>query len=110
MDDYTQSLSGKNLEQAMNIIDSKLNQLEEAELNDDNIVISLTLITSKIVLEAFRDNPDLFNDNNENGRINSCAGDVAIGAGIGVVVGGILGGAIGTFIPRVISFKKGRND
>ena len=98
VEEYTQALSGKNFEEAMSIIDTKLNQMDGFELNDDNIVITLTLLTSKIVLETYKDNPDLFLVSDENGRVNSCAGDVAVGVAIGAVVGGILGGALGTFI------------
>ncbi|MDE0471523.1 MAG: hypothetical protein OXH57_06250 [Ekhidna sp.] len=99
IEEYSKAMEGKDFGEAMNIINTRLSEMEFSEPNDDNVVITLALIASKVVLETYQEHPELFLSGSENARNDvACAKDVAIGAIAGAAIGALIGGTIGTFI------------
>jgi len=96
IEEYSEEMEGKDSEEAINIINSRLSEME---FSDANVVITLALIASKVVLETYQEHPELFLSGSENARDNyACAKDVATWAILGAVAGAVIGGAIGTFV------------
>jgi len=78
IEEYSEEMEGKDSDEAINIINSRLSEMEFSDPNDANVVITLALIASKVVLETYQEHPELFLSGSENARDNfACAKNVA---------------------------------
>jgi hypothetical protein len=96
---YKEKIENLNLEEAIAVTEISLQELDGSEMDDDLYLIAITLISTKVIMESYIENPAIFGlDLYGGNKVTGCASSAAIGAAAGAFFGGVLFGAIGTLI------------